>query len=116
MSGKAAGPTEYLVLNGINFPPNSTRREEGQIVKADELPDKKTIAWLERDGIIAPLDGMATKAAIELASEFAGGLKALPKIEGTGADDQVVKGDVEAYVQEHDLERVEQPEEVSVDG
>lgn len=92
---------EYLVLDGMNFPPSNTRKERGQRVKAADLPDR-SIGWLERDGHIAALDGLASAPALELADQYAD-LK-LTDVEGTGKGDSITKPDVEKYIAEHGLE------------
>lgn len=107
MSKKVA-PTdeEFLVLDGINFPPDNTRRDRGQIVRASEL-HAKSLPWLVRDGHIVPLDGAASKPALELADEYE--LK-LTDIDGSGKGGAVTKPDVEKYIADN---KVTKPEEAS---
>lgn len=94
---------EYLVLDGINFPPEDTRRDRGQRVKAADLPEK-SIHWLVKDGHIVPLNGVASAPALELADEYEG--VDLTDIDGSGKDGSITKGDVEEYVKDNGLEKV----------
>lgn len=104
-SKKADADVEYLVLDGINFPPDDTRRDRGQRVKASELPEK-SLHWLVRDGHLVPLDGVATAPALELADEY--DFK-LTDVDGTGAGGTITKGDVEKFIDANKLTPKDDP-------
>lgn len=91
---KGKGPEEYVVVDGLNFPPEQ-RFEPGDIVKLEDLP-KKAHKWLLEDGHVAPLTGLASIPAIELAAKH-DDLR-LTDIDGSGEGGKVTKPDVEKAI------------------
>lgn len=91
---KRAEPEQWVVVDGLNFPPKE-RLEPGDIIVLEDLPEKSR-GWLKEGGHIAKLTDAASIPAIELAAKHDD--IRLGDIDGSGEDGKVTKPDVEKAI------------------